>query len=777
MKFKLKTIMLIVLAAAAALIGSGVFAAAETENTADPAKGYVALYIQNPAAYVDGEKISIDESQKAAPYQKNGVVYVPLRFTAEALGGDVGWDAGKNAAIVKTKNGDSFEITSNSEVITANLKNKKSEIKMETKPKLSGGRMYIPAKAMAEIFGEKYFYSRGLIVIAGKKPDMDALISLFTEMTAVGSKENLLDIIGYDPDYYFDEDMIWEESVMAPMADGADGAGAEVPVSAGDRDMPAQKSEADYGEADYSKTNTQVQGVDEADIIKTDGQYIYYVRGGAVEIVKANSDGSFEYMSAFKLPSGNYLEFKEIFVDGDRITAIGMYNKNDGPYTQAVVINTENKKDPKLERTVEVKGEYATSRKIGGSVYFAANQNLYWWYYYDWDSDAGIMPPYRDTAVSEEEICPGYDKLYCFPDFTESSITTLVGFNIDRPDDEAFIESILGLDGANIYMSHNALYIAAVKYNYSYGDSRCSTLIYKFAADDGELVFVKKGSVPGSVLNQFSMDEYENYFRIATTDQDYGNGWTKYNGLYVIDGNMEIVGKIENIAPGEQIYSARFMGGRAYMVTFKQVDPLFAIDLSDPENPEVLGALKIPGYSNYLHPYDENHLIGFGKDTVLDAYGNVYYTSMKISLFDVTDMTNPIEMFVETIGGRGTESELLTNHKALLFSKEKNLLAFPVTVYDSKEKAIDGKAPAYGTFKFAGAYVYEIDLKKGFKLRGKISHLSSSDMLKSSDWGADQNAYIQRLLTIRETLYAASNKKLSSYNLKDLKLTGEFKFK
>jgi len=237
------------------------------------------------------------------------------------------------------------------------------------------------------------------------------------------------------------------------------------------------------------------------------------------------------------------------------------------------------------------------------------------------------------------------------------------------------------------------------------------------------------------------------------------------------------VGRIDDIAPGERIYSARFMGKRAFMVTFKQVDPLFAIDLSNPKKPVVMGALKIPGYSNYLHPYDENHLIGFGKDTVVDSYGNAYYTGMKVSLFDVTDIANPIEMFVETIGARGTDSPLLNNHKALLFSKDKNLLAFPVTVYESKEKAVDGKMPNYGTFAFSGAYVYDVDLKKGFTLRGKISHMSAQDMLKASDWGGNPDLYIQRLLTIRDNLYAASNGKITSYDLKTLKQTGELIFK
>ena len=751
MKSKLKKIMLFALAAAMALVGNGAISAAGPAAAA--AEGYIALYAQNPEAYINGEKCLIDESLKVSPYLKNGLAYVPLRFVAEALGGVVGWDAEKGAATVKAKNGGTGEFSAASGA------------------ELVEGRMYAPADSLAKIFGKQYFYERGLIVIADKKPQMDELISEFSEMALIGSKEKLLDLMGYDEDMPLDDFVeIWADDI--PMLDMG------VPPIPGAASDSGVGNQAERGEAEkaieHSETNTQVSGVDEADIIKTDGQYIYYVRKMAIEIVKANEDGSFEHMSAFMLPRGNYLEFKEIFVDGDRITAIGGYYKKDGYYTQAVVISTKDKRAPKLERSVEVKGDYATSRKIGNSIYFAATQHIHWWSYYD---GFDIMPLYRDTAVSDEEICPGYEKMYCFPDFFNNSITTLVGFNTDRPDEEAFIEAIAGLSGGNIYMSQDALYIAELKYNNDRNDFWYDTKIYKFAADDGKLVFVKSGNAPGSVLNQFSMDEYKGYFRIATTKQDHGNGWTKYNNLYVFDNNLKIVGQIEDIAPGEQIYSARFMGERAYMVTFKQVDPLFAIDLSDPENPAVLGALKIPGYSDYLHPYDENHLIGFGKDAVLDAYGNAYYTSMKISLFDVSDMTNPVEMFVETIGDRGTESELLYNHKALLFSKEKNLLAFPVVVYESKERAVSGKMPEYGAFKFAGAYVYEIDLEKGFGLRGKISHLSEQDMLKSSGWGSDENAYIERLLTIRNMLYAASNRKLSSHDLKTLDPVGEIYFK
>ena len=288
-------------------------------------------------------------------------------------------------------------------------------------------------------------------------------------------------------------------------------------------------------------------------------------------------------------------------------------------------------------------------------------------------------------------------------------------------------------------------------------------------------------------MNQFSMDENNGYFRIATTKGDIwrNDENTSKNNLYVLDDELKIVGSIEDIAPGEKIYSVRFMGDRAYMVTFKTVDPLFVIDLKDAKNPKILGALKIPGYSDYLHPYDENHIIGFGKDAVevvhKDNKGNeigrnAYYLGMKIAIFDVTDVNNPKEMFTEKIGDRGTDSELLNNHKALLFSKEKNLMAFPITVMEvkNKDKGIGPNTmPEYGSFVFQGAYVYNIDLTNGFELKSKISHISDEEYLKSGgDWyGSNKN--VERILYISDDLYTISKGMVKAHDMNSMKQKGE----
>ncbi|MCL2774074.1 MAG: beta-propeller domain-containing protein [Oscillospiraceae bacterium] len=751
-----------------------------TENVMKSGKeqtDYIGFYVENPTYILNGEEKQIDaNNKKVFPYMKNGNIYIPVRCIAEALGGSVEWDVKTNTAAIKTENGDVITIAANSNVIKT--ENKDSEIKMDANAELIEGRLYAPAASLAEAYGKNMLYEQGLIIIsykkylpddAGDKAKIDAFIDKFTGITAVGSKEKLAELLGYKLDS--DGNIIYPalETTMVeytmptvPIMAAPETTQVTAPVAAvpaTEATITADTAMSASNTADYSTTNIQVQGVDEADIIKTDGQYIYYVRNQTIEIVKTNSDGSFEYMSSFKFTDKNNFNFSDIFIDGARIIAIGNYYGNDGSHTKAAVISTEDKKNPTLERSVEVKGNYITSRKIGNSIYLAANS--YFGYGNDWEH---IMPTYMDTAVSTSMREIGYDRLYCFPVMYDRSMTTLVGFNIDRPEEEAFIETFLGC-GNNIYMSENAMYIAAVNYN----NNGNETVINKFAADDGKLVFVKSGTAPGTILNQFSMDEYQSYFRVATNNY-------KYNGLYVFDNTMQIVGKINDIAPGENIYSTRFMGNRAFVVTFRTLDPLFAIDLSNPEKPVVMGALKIPGYSNYLQPYDENHLIGFGKDTEINKYGGAYYTGMKISLFDVTDITNPIEMFVETIGVRGTDSELLTNHKALLFSKEKGLLAFPVTVYETPESGFSSYA-SYGTFTFSGAYVYDISLTDGFKLKAKISHMTAQDMLKASDyWSGNPDLAIHRLLTIGDKLYAASNEKLTSYDLKTVNQLGEVDF-
>jgi uncharacterized secreted protein with C-terminal beta-propeller domain len=213
------------------------------------------------------------------------------------------------------------------------------------------------------------------------------------------------------------------------------------------------------------------------------------------------------------------------------------------------------------------------------------------------------------------------------------------------------------------------------------------------------------------------MDENGDYFRVATSES------YKQTNVYVLDEDLEVVGSLEGLAPNERMYSARFVGDRCYLVTFKKVDPFFVIDLSDPESPTVLGELKIPGYSDYLHPYDENHIIGLG----IDAYDMgtfAWFQGVKLSLFDVTDLENPKEISKYNIGDRGTTSPAQHDHKAFMFSKSKDLLIIPISLFEIDERDYPNGVPpnAYGKFVWQGAYVFSLTLEDGFKLKGRITH-------------------------------------------------------
>ncbi len=304
------------------------------------------------------------------------------------------------------------------------------------------------------------------------------------------------------------------------------------------------------------------------------------------------------------------------------------------------------------------------------------------------------------------------------------------------------------------------------------------TVIQKFSLKEG-VKYEGSASVKGSVLNQFSMDEYNGFFRIATTTEAvWGRQPEKpvkpqLNHVFVLDSKLKQVGKLEDVAPGEMIYSARFIGDRAYLVTFKKTDPLFVISLSDPANPEILGKLKIPGYSDYLHPYDATHLIGVGKSAVeAKEFGDfAWYQGVKLSLFDVSDVEHPREVAKYEIGDRGTDSNALRDHKAFLFNKNKNLLVIPILLAEIDESKYPEGVPdnAYGDFVFQGAYVFNVTLENGFVLRGTVTHADDQDLLKSGYyWFSDSS--VKRTAFIENALYTISDNFVKANDLNTLQL-------
>lgn len=575
------------------------------------------------------------------------------------------------------------------------------------------------------------------------------------------------------------------------------------------------------GSRDYSTTNVQVDGVDEADIVKTDGKYLYQVNNNRIVVAEVYPSDKMKITKVIGLDGENvrpmelYLDDKHLVVIGSSSASIPMRSSgsnslmpskyDDFHYSnntvKMLIYDITNKEDIKKVRDIELEGSYLSSRKIDSKLYLISNKHLNYHRIYD-TGDVNDTPSYRDSALKEAFITIDYDKIGYFPGSVEPSYMIAAGVDLDRPKEGVNVSTYLG-SGESIYASSQNLYVAVTRHNMMPSEvpgpiiydsaapkkpavkvSDRETIIYRFALNNGKLDYTGKGQVPGSILNQFSMDENNGFFRIATTKGAlFGEGDNiSKNNLYILDPDLDICGSLEDIAPGEKIYSTRFMGSRAYMVTFKKVDPLFVIDLKDPKNPKILGALKIPGYSDYLHPYDENHIIGFGKDTIeLPNEGSwgkdgttAYYQGMKIALFDVSDVNNPKEKFKEIIGGRGTNSELLRNHKALLFSREKELMAFPVTVMEIKngEDNTQGNRPVYGSFEFQGAYVYNIDLAEGFKLKARISHISEEEYRKAGDHWYDRNRNVERVIYIGESLYTISKGMIKANGMADMKEKG-----
>jgi len=367
--------------------------------------------------------------------------------------------------------------------------------------------------------------------------------------------------------------------------------------------------------------------------------------------------------------------------------------------------------------------------------------------------------------------------------------TTVLAVNLHDDEQKPTHETFLLGATRDLYVSLNNIYITLpdVTSLLTFSRSRIATTgtertsIHRVHIENGEIEYVASGEVPGYVLNQFSMDEYDGYFRIATTTGYVGRTWgeaTSRNHIYVLDMDLNVVGKLENLALGEKIYSARFMGERCYLVTFRKVDPLFVVDLRNPSAPKVLGQLKITGYSDYLHPYDEDHIIGIGKETVAAEEGDfAWYQGVKISLFDVSDVSEPKEIAKFEIGDRGTDSPVLSDHKAFLFDKSKHLLVLPVLVAEIDKDKYPNEVPPYarGDHVWQGAYVFNISLEGGLIFKGRITHLENNVDLSEGGYHFWSPYAVKRALYINNVLYTISDKKMKMNSLESLKEINEIR--
>lgn len=563
-------------------------------------------------------------------------------------------------------------------------------------------------------------------------------------------------------------------------------------VSMESSNVDAEKSSSE-DTAGTSETNVQVAGIDEGDIIKTDGEFIYFARDSDIIITTTDKKKS-KVISEIREKD---FQPTELYIHNDYLISIGysfhtIREELDGeskenadiaiyPFhtnqTTAYIYDISNQHNPKKVREVTIEGSLTSSRMTDDHLYLIANE--YPPMQLMESKQPEIRPFVKDTAKSEKGKAIDFDNMYFFPDSDDPNYLLLASINLNDLKKEAKVESYLGASD-DMYMSKQHLYIAVNKYDEKEKQSSdksaeisiarpgsANTEIIQFNIDKGDFNYNASTIINGTLINQFAMDESNDTFRVATTK---GNMWEEdepsTNNLYTFDTNLNPLGSVEGLADGERIYSVRFMEDVAYMVTFKQMDPLFVIDLKDPKNPTVSGELKIPGFSNYLHPLDENHVIGFGQNTkVVKNKGSkepqVRQDGLKISLFDVSDPANPKEKYSEIIGQGGSYTELNNNHKALFKHPDKNLFGFPATLFESKIVHQGDAIYEDQSFVYEGAFLYNITPEKGIKLVDTITH--QPNKIDYPEWESE----VKRIVSVDDMIYTLSNDQMKVYHIKD----------
>ncbi len=516
----------------------------------------------------------------------------------------------------------------------------------------------------------------------------------------------------------------------------------------------------------YSETNVQTSGVDEGDIVKTDGEYIFVAESSQVTIVMAVPPEDMKVVSTIKgdelisADDDHRAYARGLFASGDRLVVLwDIYLElqwyryaadaegisHEPPRTLVSVFDISNRSSPSLEFSVGVSGSSLTSRMIGDVVYVVAQLAVG-----EVDEENVLPRVWEDGQKAEIALSSvRYDPETMYP----SIFVNLLA--VDTSTQEHSCLSIVSDWTSTVYMSAHSLFFTVQKWSGDVSSNEIGfspartdsarTTIYKIAVQGIEMREVARGDVRGWLLNQFSMDQHEGNLRVATTTD-----WSDpENAVYVLDDELKPLGALEGLAPSERIYSARFVGSTLYLVTFRQIDPLFVIDLTNPSKPKVAGELKIPGFSTYLHPVDESHVLGIGQDN----------GSVKVSLFDVSDPTAPFEKSMLVIDGSFSSSALY-EHKAVLFDRDRELLVLPGQVY----RPVWENGTYYFNHANPAAYVLRVSLTEGISIRGVVLQ----------EVGEEWSWYdVARSLYIGDCLYTLSDVALQANMLDDLSFVGK----
>lgn len=621
-----------------------------------------------------------------------------------------------------------------------------------------------------------------------------------TELKTVKSKQELLKIYEGDNSdlqrllariFCMPFSMFYHNYDVIGKADNAGSIGIDSASS-------TESSSSSSNTKDYSTTNIQVENVDEADIVKTDGDYIYSISEDNVIITDVKDPKQPKVIATIKSEDDDIPE--DIILYKDKLVVISTkgnqtqrYYYNNRMNTVVKIYNITSKEKPVLTKSYEMYEPYYTSRCIDNVLYVISSGNLR-------KKDDEIVVGYNEDNM-EKEL--SVDKIKYLKDVKTTKQTLISTVDLNNETADIKLDSYL-MNISNAYVSENAIYLLNQRYSNDtkmpisllfgfkgvfgledyyemYAKSGYYTEIYKFDIK-GNVEYKAKTKVKGKTINQYSLDEKDNHLRIALYDNDGSR-------VAIFDEDLKQIGISDNVAKGEKMYSSRFIGDKVYFVTYKTIDPLFVMDLSNEAKPKVLGKLKIPGYSTYLHPYDENHIIGIGMETKeiinRNSNGKVISTTakvvgMKMALFDVSNVNSPVQISSVVIGDSRTTSAILTNPKALLFSKEKSLIAIPVNNYsqdfevtssNNYETMINNYTKYSKPYNAEGYFVYNINVQDGFKLKGVITHEKTKATYYYS------NSKLLRGLYIDNNLYTVSEAMIKVNELDSLKAVGELKLK
>lgn len=563
-------------------------------------------------------------------------------------------------------------------------------------------------------------------------------------------------------DYYYtmDDGVIFEaaeEETAGAVVNEATKDFADVPLA---ESQSVKQNTSTASKLDYSTTNLQMAGVDESDIVKTNGSHIFMVKDGVVKVVKIDN-GQMTNVGTITPELQSFSDqVLEMYVDGDKLILIVQQLKDgldamntsgstggllqlkgdaaeicvdmaynfDASYETALYIyDISNPTNAKQVGRVEQDGWYKTSRKIGNIVYLFTQ-----------DTVATQFEMMKDDLAELDEILPevngktiAYDSIY-LPEYGYQGLL-VSSVSLDNPD-EIVDNTLIMNDYVEIYVSGNAMYL----YNTEYCSETPHTQIAKFSLKNGHISAVAAATVPGTIQDTFAINEYQDNLRVLTSHWNVAID-DRTNQLYILDKNLKAAGKIENIAEGETIYAARYFGDLAYFITYRNIDPLFAADLSDIHNPKILGELKITGYSEYLHMWGEDKLLGIGYETD-EEKGN--REGIKLVMFDIS---NPAELsIIDTVVIKTADySPALDNYKAVLADLRKNMIGF-VTL-DYSEDDLEYHMYSFMDGKFVEELVVEKDtLKYRESYRGlwagNYFYMVSPAEIQSFDYTEDYKA-------------------------------------